>query len=127
MSPQSTSGHNGHINLLPELLIEGLSSAKADLFPLGQTVHTKAIGIWAEQNLPDALLTGNLWLQILIKAHVTGCWSDLPATDQNLNYRALQKGNADRIFSAYTILDEKIYVITEWGRSCTTVMLASDY
>ena len=47
--------------------------------------------------------------------------------DRELNYRSLETDNEGRIFSAFTILDEKIYVITEWDRSVTTVMLASDY
>ena len=56
-----------------------------------------------------------------------GTWDELPAEDRALNLRSLEKGEEGRIFSAFTLLDEPIYVITERDRSCTTVLLASDY
>ena len=112
---------------LPAVEIESLAAAKPALFELGQVVHTAEIVHWAEQHLPNELLVDDLWLNILIQAHVTGCWDELPAADRALNFRSLEAGDEGRIFSAFTILDEPIYVITEWDRSCTTVMLASDY
>ena len=112
---------------LPAVEIESLAAAKPALFELGQVVHTAEIGHWAEQYLPNELLVDDLWLNILVMAHVTGCWDELPAEDRTLNLRSLKKGEEGRIFSAFTILDEPIYVITERDRSCTTVLLASDY
>lgn len=125
MQPQSVSISSQSV--LPELLVECLSDTKPHLFELGQTVCTRSIAEWAEENLPDVLKNGSLWAGILVKAHVTGCWYELPAEDQDLNKKSLELGNEGRIFSAYTILDEKIFVITEWDRSVTTVMLADDY
>lgn len=124
MSPQVISSPDRD---LPPLFTDALVYCKPDLFPLGRTVHTAAIEYWAQENLPDGLLDNDLWLAILIKAHVTGCWDELPENDRQLNLSSLEPGNEGRIFSAYTILDEKIFVITEWDRSVTTVLLASDY
>ncbi|AIY43389.1 hypothetical protein LT85_4231 [Collimonas arenae] len=42
-----------------------------------------------------------------------------------MNETAVRAG--ERILSAYVVADEKIYVITEWDRRYTTVMLASEY
>ena len=112
---------------LPPLLSEHLDNSKPDLFPLGRSVYTHNVEIWAEENLPEELLQANLWLMILIRAHVTGCWDEMSPEDKAMNIRALDPSDEGRIFSAYTILEQKIYVITEWDRSVTTVLLAEDY
>lgn len=76
---------------LPAVEIESLAAAKPALFELGQVVHTAEIGHWAEQYLPNELLVDDLWLNILVMAHVTGCWDELPAEDRTLNLRSLKK------------------------------------
>lgn len=112
---------------LPELLTGCLECSKPELFPLGQCVCTRNTLSWAEENLPEELTEAHLWQRILLRAHVTGCWEDMDPEDRELNLRALEAGNEGRIFSAYTILGQKIYVITEWDRSYTTILLAEDY
>ncbi|MFV2028644.1 hypothetical protein [Neisseria sp. S1] len=112
---------------LPALLSEYLAHSKPELFELGQTVCTRNVVSWAADNLPEVLLEGNLWACILVRAHSTGCWDELDKSDQRLNYASLEPGNEGRILSAYTLLGEKIYVITEADRSVTTVLLADDY
>jgi len=49
----------------------------------------------------------------------------LGGSDQAANERALIDGS--RLFSAYVYGGDRYYVITEYDRSLTTVMLASDY
>lgn len=61
----------------------------------------------------------------LIHMHVNGDWGDLSGDDKELNDTAVQMQG--RILSAYMVADEKFYIITEWDRSCTTAMLASEY
>ena len=61
----------------------------------------------------------------LLALHVTGNWGDLPEADIEENERSLKQGF--RLFSSYTIDDAKFYVITEWDRSVTTVLLPSEY
>lgn len=126
MQPQVSITSNSP-TLIPTLMAEYLDCSKPELFELGRIACTQNIASWAEINLPDVLLENNLWLNILIRAHNTGCWSELDEHDQQQNRHALEPGNEGRIFSAYTILGEKIYVITEWDRSVTTVLLAEDY
>lgn len=62
---------------------------------------------------------------LLVRRHLEGDWGDLCAGDLKLNDEAVAGG--DRILSAYTVAGLKVYVITEWDRSYTTVLLASEY
>jgi hypothetical protein len=57
----------------------------------GTVVHTAEIGHWAEQYLPNELLVDDLWLNILVMAHVTGCWDELPAEDRALKLPLVEK------------------------------------
>jgi hypothetical protein len=53
----------------------------------------------------------------------------MDASDKRQNDRALKNGD-DRLFSSYTIdkdNDEKVYIITEWDRSVTTILTPDDY
>ena len=59
--------------------------------------------------------------------HLSGDWGDLDAGDRSLNDAALQSGN-DRLFSSYQVApDLKLWIITEWDRSVTTLLLPSEY
>ena len=61
----------------------------------------------------------------LIRRHLAGDWGDLGASDRKANDKAVTAH--DRIVSAYLVAGLKVYVITEWDRSYTTVLLASEY
>lgn len=59
--------------------------------------------------------------------HLSGDWGEMDEHDSRLNDRALESGE-DRIFSSYhTSAGEKLWIITEWDRSATTVLLPSEY
>jgi hypothetical protein len=57
--------------------------------------------------------------------HATGDWGDLCAFDRRQNEIALHDGA--RIFSSYDTPAGKVWVITEAGRSVTTILLPEDY
>jgi hypothetical protein len=61
----------------------------------------------------------------LIRRHISGDWGDVCISDQRLNAKAIADG--DRILSAYLTAGQKIYVITEWDRSLTTILFAAEY
>jgi len=87
------------------------------LFSLGRTVATRgALDHLAESGIPPGLL---------LERHATGEWGDLTDADNRSNHQAVRDGG--RILSAYVIDAEKVYVITEADRSCTTILLASEY
>ncbi|MGJ7546811.1 plasmid related protein [Variovorax sp. LT1R16] len=61
----------------------------------------------------------------LLLRHASGDWGDIHPEDRVLNDQALRTGS--RLLSAYRFDSGRIYIITEWDRSCTTVLLASEY
>ena len=60
-----------------------------------------------------------------LSRHTTGDWGDLSEEDKLYNQYALENG--DRIFSAYEYEDTKIWIITEWDHSSTTILFPSEY
>ena len=90
----------------------------AQLFSLGQMVAThQAIEFLAQDGMTPL---------DLIKRHVSGDYGQLCPDDAQMNEQAIENG--DRILSVYhTSKGEKLYVITEWDRSATTVLMASEY
>lgn len=88
------------------------------LFNLGTTMAT----IGALKAMADTTATPST----LLDRHVAGDWGDLCEEDKQSNDAAL-KGDG-RIFSSYIIgKNVKIWVITEWDRSATTLLLPSEY
>ena len=62
----------------------------------------------------------------LLQRHATGDWGDLCVDDIKANNDALQYGN--RLLSSYVLSDScKVWIITEWDRSVTTILLPSEY
>lgn len=87
------------------------------LFSLGQIVVTRNCLNYAQEhgiNLTD-----------LVERHANCDDGDLCKADKGLNDLAIQ--SEGRVFSSYTINGVKFYVITEWDRTYTTLMLAEDY
>jgi len=59
--------------------------------------------------------------------HLAGDWGDIDDSDWRQNDAALTSGE-DRLFSSYQVApDLKVWVITEWDRSVTTLLLPSEY
>ena len=62
-----------------------------------------------------------------LRRHLHGDWGDLSDDDRRLNDAALKSGE-DRLFSSYQVTsDQKLWIITEWDRSVTTLLLPSEY
>ena len=61
-----------------------------------------------------------------LKRHVTGDWGELCAEDRQANAYALRKGM--RLLSVYKLSNgEKIWLISEADRSCSTFLLPEEY
>ena len=88
------------------------------LFHLGNVVAT-----------PQSICVLNdhgISLESLLQRHATGDWGDLCTDDINANNDALQYG--DRLLSSYVLSEScKVWVITEYDRSVTTILLPSEY
>ena len=100
----------------------------SDIFrnPLGTTPLFTLGQIVATPGALDVLQKACCPFQALLKRHVTGDWGDVCPDDATLNDLAvLEEG---RLLSSYTLSsDVKVWVITEWDRSATNVLLPSEY
>lgn len=93
------------------------------LFALGKVAATRgALQAMEEKGItPAALLT----------RHISGDWGNLPIEDREANQAALRTG--ERLFSSYNIgfigeeANRKIWIITEHGRTFTTLLLPDEY
>ena len=90
-----------------------MSAAK---FPLGRLVATPgALAILSHPDITTALAR-----------HLQGDWGDVDGDDRAANDNALIEGS--RLLSAYHAANgTKFWIITEWDRSATTVLLPEDY
>ena len=91
----------------------------APKFNLGRVVATRGVYDWVAQN-PD-----ERHLFKLLDRHVQGDWGEVDDEDKQTNNEALELGN--RLLSAYTLDGEKLWIITEWDRSVTTVLFPLEY
>lgn len=82
---------------------------------LGRCVATRGV----VANLPPEVVNR------MIRRHEAGDWGDLCREDKAANKRALKSG--ERVLSCYPSEHGKVYVITEWDRSLTTVLFAEEY
>ena len=67
------------------------------------------------------------WLTIshLLTRHLHCDWGDICDEDWKLNDHAVKNG--ERLLSAYLVAGEKVFIITEWDRSVTTILFADEY
>jgi hypothetical protein len=88
------------------------------LFQLGEVVATPGA--------VEALNTHNVTPQQLLQLHVSGNWGSVDPEDAKANDFAVKHG--ERILSSYRIAEHtRVWVITEWDRSVTTLLLPSEY
>jgi len=87
-------------------------------FPLGHTVMTRGAQAALERAGEDPLT--------YLSRHAFGDWGDVCEEDWQENELSLEKGF--RLLSAYhTSAGDKLWIITEWDRSATTILLPDEY
>lgn len=91
------------------------ASLKPDKFPLGRMVITSN----AAARLDMAAVHEGL------RRHAAGDWGDICAEDTGLNDESLRHGG--RLLSVYGNGERRFWIITEWDRSVTTVLMPEDY
>lgn len=88
------------------------------LFPLGRIVATPGALRVLEESKDDAAF--------FVRRHMLGDWGEMDPEDTAANNAAVINGT--RLMSAYrTTLGEKLWIITEWDRSATTILLPEEY
>ena len=98
-------------------------------FRTGQVVTSCGVNNMASHPLFTTFIMQSL------RRHVCGDWGDCYPEDANLNDQSLIPGNEGRIFSIYNlpqglvkiIGESRIWIITEWNRSATTILYPSEY
>ncbi len=97
--------------------INASSAFGRPLFELGSICMTEGVC--------DLVGNGLLRPAPLVLRHVSGDWGEMDAEDCATNNRAVKHGG--RIMSSYQInATTRICIITEWGRSVTTVLRPSE-
>jgi hypothetical protein len=81
--------------------------------------------IYCTPGADEAMQDAGVNIMDLLARHALLDPGDLPPADVKQNLRSLESDG--RIFSAYTVNGTRFWVITEWDRSCTTVLLPSEY
>lgn len=61
-----------------------------------------------------------------LSRHINCDWGDTCKSDKKLNDEAVANGN-DRVVSYYDLDFGEIFIITEYDRTATTIMLAEEY
>lgn len=87
----------------------------------------------AKFSLGRVVITRNAWHTLpmyevidALDRHVLGDWGDIDEQDRQQNEFSLREGC--RLLSVYHTDDgTKFWIITEWDRSVTTVLLPEDY
>lgn len=103
---------------LPTLDFGFANANNRGLFDLGAIVGTPG----AIEALQVAGLSG----RDLLLRHIAGDWGEVHPDDRGLNEEAVERG--ERIMSVYPLhTGETIWIITEWDRSLTTLLLPEDY
>ena len=94
-----------------------MAQAFTPLFELGRTVMTRAVHAHVSTGVVNPVA--------VLRRHISGDWGNLPEDDKRLNERSIKDG---RLMSSYEINPQlTVWVITEWDRSVTTLLLPSDY
>lgn len=87
------------------------------LFPIGRVFVTPGV--------QRAVANQDCVLFRLLGYHQSGQWGELCEEDEQANQDALE--NDERLLSIYFVNDVKLYIITEWDRSRTTILLPEEY
>lgn len=89
-------------------------------FGLGKLVATTGVVVHMKAKEVDMGVLLNL-----VVRHHEGDWGDVCDDDWHANDEALLSGG--RLLSAYELIGEKIWIITEHDRSVTTILFPDEY
>lgn len=89
-------------------------------FNPGQVVLTVGVFALLKSNVFDLMDVTDCLFR-----HIGGDWGNVPAEDARENELAVEHGL--RILSSYELNEVRIWIITEWDRSVTTILLPEEY
>ena len=96
------------------------------LFDPGQVTFTRGVQGALEAEIAAGSSAFEACSRLLYR-HCTGDWGEMDDEDVATNNRAVREGK--RLLSQYTLprTKVKVWVITEWDRSVTTMLLPEEY
>ena len=87
---------------------------------LGKVVTTAGVAEWVDQlQLRSLSIAQALW------RHRSRDWGQVDPEDWRTNDDAVRRG--ERVLSAYEVCGRRLWIITEWDRSVTTVLFPEEY
>lgn len=90
-------------------------------FELGRLVATRGVADMMEKN-PQFSKD----VTVAFVKYQKCDWGITCEEDAEMNNEAVKNGN-DRILAVYQTSEGEIWIITEWDRSCTTILFPSEY
>ena len=101
-----------------------VTAARRHVFSLGRLLATPGA--------LEAFKRAGQQPSVFLHRHQSGDWGDLGTEDKQANDASVRhEGKPDqqqRILSAYKLSDStKVWIITEWDRSITTILLPEEY
>lgn len=93
---------------------------KSSHFMLGRIVWTRKINDLVAESGKFAKEICNIMNRYCGKD-----WGEMSEEDKELNNKTITCN--ERVFASYQTSQGKVYVITEWDRSITTILFASEY
>jgi hypothetical protein len=88
---------------------------------VGQVVATRGVAYDMEEDKEF-----ERFVRKSFSRHASGDWGDLCEEDKAHNDYAIENG--ERVFSSYNYNEgTKIWIITEWDRSATTILFPEEY
>jgi hypothetical protein len=103
------------------------------MHPHGQVTMTAGVAHWIREagDTPEGNRRAD-FVTLALGRHLLGDDGDTDAEDKALNAQAWQHG--ERVLSVYKLnnglsadRDDRLWVITEWDRSVTTILFPSEY
>lgn len=91
-------------------------------FELGRTVVTAAINARMDTDKDF-----ERFVQMSLGRYINCDWGDTCEEDKQVNEDSLRDGERLLAVYIYPKTGEKIWIITEWDRSTTTILYPSDY
>lgn len=86
-------------------------------FELGQVVATAGVAQLIEEKGVNPAP--------YLERYLSGDWGDVPKEDKKSNDIAVKEG--ERLIGSYEMGGQKVWIITEWDRSQTTLLFPSEY
>lgn len=97
------------------------NETRAPRLELGRLMQTRGINNASEES-------SDFYKEVVVafNRYTAGDWGEMCDEDKALNDEAVRTGG-DRVLAAYQTSKGKIYIITEYDRSATTILFADEY